>query len=376
MDLDTLLAPIRLIIDEFRLIWPNIVAYYQGLSAQELSMQLIGLFILFIFILSIILAIAVVFLRLKNHLKFKRLHKLEKSWEAALIREIMDDESGPGLPRIKPGDEFFFVRYLYRFAQRLSGNEREHLKGLAQPYLGRVLKGLKENHPELRARNINLLGAFGFPQYIPEIKLALNDPAPIVCMTAARTLAKPGYPEHCDLILDVLVKFDEWSMSFLSSMLARMGPEAAPVLRRALASPKETVRVRIACAEALRDMGDIAAGDVAAQVLKQDANPELRAALLKLIGALGVARHRPTIRGLINAKEFIIRLHAISALGRVGDPEDGDLIFEVFNDESEWVSLHAARALLRLGREDLLRTLSSQHPRTEIARQVLAEGLI
>ncbi|MCF7807449.1 MAG: HEAT repeat domain-containing protein [Candidatus Marinimicrobia bacterium] len=371
MDLETILGQLQLIFDQLLVLWGKVENYYSTLSGQELGMQIIALAIVFTFIVSVILASTVVFLRFKNQLKSRRLIRLERSWEKQLIQIVMSGEDDIKPPVIKRGDRFFYIRYLYRFAERLTGAERVKVKDLATPFLKHLQKGLKSRYPEWRARNLNILGTFGFPEYIERIKLALQDPSPIVSMTAARTLAHRDYPEHCELILGVLEKFDEWSMSFLSSMLSEMGLEAAPALRTALTNPDESLRVRIAAAEALREIGDLGTGDLAIKLLNEEIDPELKAALLRLIGTLGVPRHRLTLISLLDAPEFIIRIHTLKALGHIGEPGDGEKILASFNDESDWVALHAARALLDLGREDLLEVMAHDHPKSQIVRQVM-----
>lgn len=289
---------------------------------------------------------------------------------------IMSEEeiSIPEL-KIKRRNQIFFVRYLYRFAERLQGRELERVKELAQPYLSRIAKGLKGSYPELRARNVHILGTFGFPEYIDIIKTALNDKSPMVTMTAARTLARKEYPEHCKVILPVLSMFDQWSMSFLASMLAEMGIEAAPELRKTLSDDKQSIRVRIACAEALRTVGDLTSGDLVSELLGGETDSELLAALLRLIGQVGTSRHRPVVIELFNAHDFIVRVHALSAIGQIGKREDGELVQHALNDDSNWVVLRAVKTLHQLGRTDILE--AAEHTddprRAQIIRQVLAE---
>lgn len=373
MDLDTVLGQIKLILVQIIYLWGEIKLYYSTLSRQELGMQIIALAIIFILVVSIILAFTVFILRVKNHAKAKRLRRLEKLWEKQLISLIMSSAADTEVPVVKRRDQEFYVSYLYRFQERLMGEERERVKVLAKPYLHKVVKGLRHRHPELRAKNVNMLGTFSFADSIGPIKRALKDPSPIVSMTAARTLARPGYPDHCEHILQALGKFDQWSMNFLSSMLAEMGSEVAPSLGATLADQDRSLRVRIACAEALREMGDLQVGDIAGELLTQGQDPELQAALLRVLTSIGVSRHRQIVVEMLRSPHFIVRIHALGALGHIGETSDGEVIIQMFEDESEWVSLHAARALLNLGRMDLLEAIDVEHPRFRIVSQILAE---
>jgi len=290
--------------------------------------------------------------------------------------EILSNDEGDDLPEmeIKRGDRDFFVQYLYRFASRLRGQELQIIKDLAAPYLPMIAAKLKRGYPELRARNINILATLGFPAYIDPIILALQEDAPIVKMAAARILAHADFPEHIDLILPELSHFDEWSMNFLASMLSEMGPEIAPRLREELLNQDASVRVRIAAAEALRQIGDLAAPDTAVKVLEAGGDPELSATCLKILRDMGTPRHRPLLLGLVNSPEEIIRIHALSALGSVGMESDSSIMLKGLDDPSSWVALQAARALHQINSTKLLEEIAaSDHSRASIAQQILTE---
>jgi len=350
-------------------------SYFQTLPRLELALQILILTVVFLFVLTIIIAIGVVLLRMKNNQNSKRYSRLEKSWEGQIM-EILSNDEGDDLPEIeiKRGDRDFFVQYLYRFASRLRGQELQIIKDLAAPHLPMIAAKLKRGYPELRARNINILATLGFPTYIDPIILTLQEDAPIVKMAAARILAHADFPEHIDLILPELSHFDEWSMNFLASMLSEMGPEIAPRLREELLNQDASVRVRIAAAEALRQIGDLAAPDTAVKVLEAGGDPELSATCLKILRDMGTPRHRPLLLGLVNSPEEIVRIHALSALGSVGMESDSSIMLKGLDDPSSWVALQAARALHQIKSTKLLEEIAaSDHPRASIAQQILTE---
>ncbi len=284
-----------------------------------------------------------------------------------------ENEASPEM-EIKRRDRDFFVQYLYRFASRLRGQELQIIKDLAAPHLPMIASKLQRGYPELRARNINILATLGFPEFIDPIIQALKEDAPIVKMAAARILAHADYPEHIDLILPELSHFDEWSMNFLSSMLSEMGPSIAPRLREELLNGEASVRVQIAAAEALRQIGDLAAPDAAVKVLEAGGDPELSATCLKILRDMGTPRHRPLLLDLVGSPEEIIRIHALSALGSVGLESDASIMLKGLDDPSSWVALQAARALHQIKSTQLLEEIAaSDHSRASIAQQILTE---
>jgi len=355
-------------------LWQRGLDYISTLPRRELAFQIIILSVVFIFVITLILGVAVMILRVRNAVRHRRRSRLERLWERTIF-EYLTDESAP-VPeiRVNRSNRMFFILYLYRFAQRIRGQEMIRLKALVTPHLPFLVRNLRRGYPELRARNINMLGVLGFPNYIDSVKPLLSDPAPLVSMSAARALAHPDYPQHMALILPVVHQFDTWSMTFLASMLAKMGPEAAADLIAKLKDDQATHRVRIACCEALRKLGILAAADAATEVLETTSETELVTACLRLLGEIGTPRHARIIRGLVRSQQEVVRMHALSALGQIGSTEDGDLIRHGLDDPSRWVALRAARALGTIQRLDLLQDISeSSHPNAALAAQVVQE---
>jgi len=369
------------IIEYLRNAWAYIKAigerffsYFETLPRLEMAMQILILTVVFLLVLTVIIAIGVLLLRLKNNQNSKRYTRLERSWEGQIMETLSSDEDELPDFKVKRKDRAFFVQYLYKFASRLRGQELDIIKKLAHPYLPLIARKLKGGYPELRAKNINMLATLGFPEYIEPIIQALKEDAPIVKMAAARILAHADYPEHIDLILPELYHFDEWSMNFLASMLSEMGPAIGPRLRKELLNKEASVRVRIAAAEALRQIGDLATPDVAAEVLKSKDDPELCATCLRILRDMGTTRHRELLLDLVKSPEEIIRIHALSALGAVGLESDSTIMLEGLDDPSNWVALQAARALHQTNHTEILEDIAaSDHARASIAKQILAE---
>ncbi len=353
-----------------------ILQYFRNLPTEELTLRIISATILVLFLITILLAITVLILRLKNNLRAHRLHRLEQFWERLLMGIITadDEEDWPDIP-VRRHHRQFFLQYLYRYSQRLQGSEMRRIRSLALPHLHVLTRRKLGEYPELRARNINILGVFGIPEFLTDIRRALGDRSPIVAMSAARSLARPDYPEHCRFILPVLTRFNEWSMSFLASMLQEMGPKAAPQLREAVADESESSRTRIACLEALRSLGDLPSAGIAVEVLEQSDDAELQAACLRLLGELGTPEHLGGVLASLHSSAVIVRIHALKALGTLGSHAEATAVEAALKDPSPWVVLHAVRTLARLGHTDLLQSLmESGSPQAPFARQILAEG--
>ena len=157
-------------------------------------------------------------------------------------------------------------------------------------------------------------------------------------------------------------------------MLAAVGPGVTPALRETFSDLDKPPRVRAVAAEALQELSDFAAADFAALVLETETDRDLIAASLRLLGRVGRPEHLASIRALCTSSDFVIRAHAVSALGRIGEEEDIQPLRQAFEDPSQWVAIHTAWGLKEAGCVKVLREIAeSEHPRADLAREILTE---
>jgi len=276
---------------------------------------------------------------------------------------------------VRKKESFFFVDYLMRFVQRLLGEDVEIVKRLAEPYLPAVVKLLKNGDPLQRARAARILSMLGLKRYSVVVEEALDDSSPLVAMIAARALARQGHPQYVAAILDRLHRFANWSQSYLAAMLVNVGPKAAAILRETLIDPVKDERVRTVAADALRELNDLDAGDLATSVLRTESGRDLVAASLRLIGEVGRPEHLKDVRPLCKSDDFVVRAQAFKVLGAIGGVADLAILRQGMDDESPWTAIQAAWGLKEAGGEHILHELAaSSHPRSELAQQVLAES--
>ena len=346
------------------------------MSGPDRILFLISFGLGLLFVLSIAFALVVVVLRVRNRREAARWQALEGAWADRLL----DVLAGVAPPehiwhRVRRRDELRFLVFLLRYARRLKGGELETLGMLARPYLPRLARGMRSRRAERRAQVVQTLSALGLPDYASAVVDALQDPAPLVAMTAARALARKEHPQYARAVLAQLPRFSDWRPGFLASMLATIGPEIVVPLRDCLADRSQPAAVRAVAAEALRRLYDLPAADLAIKVLAEEQDTELLAAALRLLSESARAEHLSAVRKMVSSRDPIVRANATRALARICAPEDLPTLQSAFNDPSAWVAVHAARGLRRIGASQLLRDLgTSNHPRATLALQILAEG--
>jgi HEAT repeat protein len=326
-----------------------------------------------LFALALLLAAATLTLRALTERRIARVARLEADWTPHLLEVLSGDRTPPSLAaRIAAGDRVQFADFLLRFVRRLKGPERDLLVALAAPFLEDVASRAHGGTAEDRALAVQMLGTLGPAQHAAAVRAALDDPSPLVAMTAARALARQGNAAHVGAILERLPRFREWSPGFLAAMLAAVGPDAAPALRVLLADAHREPGDRAVAADALRMLHDLPAADAAGDVVRVATDADLLAAALRLLGAVGGAAQAPAVRAACGRPDAVVRAQACAALGAIGGAQDRELLRAALDDASPWVVLHAARSLAKVGGAALLHA-AADRPGAGLVRQVAAE---
>ncbi len=342
------------------------------MSGERLALGLAAA-VVALFAVAVLFGAVTLALRTLNEGRARRWARLEADWTPHLLAVLTGDAAPASLlPQVSAGDRALFVDFLLRFAQRLRGPERETLAAVAEPYLDDIERRAHRGGEERRALAVQLLGALGGDRHAATVRAALDDPSPLVAMTAAQSLASHGRAEHAAAILERLPRFGEYSPGFLASMVARMGAGGAPALRSLLADASRAPGDRAVAAEAIRIIHDMPAADVAREAVATATDPDLLAAALRLLTAVGSPADAPAVRAAARSADPVVRAQACAALGALGNPHDAETLAALLDDASPWVVLHAARSLKAVGGLARLEAAAAR-PGAELARQAAAE---
>ena len=340
-----------------------------------------GLLIFLVFAIATLLAATAAFAALvfllhnRNERIANRYTTLEQAWSEPLLDALGGMGEFDVQARVPQRERAHFLWFLVRLARRLRGTERETLQRLAQPYLAEVAKRVRDPAPEVRARTVQTLVTLGMPQYAGVVVGALDDSSPLVAMTAARGLAKREHSQFAPDVLARLDRFETWSRRFLAAMLSSIGEAASPELRATLADKRLPTQSRATAAEALAQLRDLQAGDIAARVLAEGGDRELLSATLGLLAVVGRSDHLPAIRKLIESGESWVRAQALETVARLGSRAEVPLLSGALRDPSPWVALRAAYGLREIGATDELVRLTTEEGQVgELAREVLSRS--
>lgn len=345
-----------------------------GLLSDTILLAVIGATAV-AFLLACSLALLALHLRMQNSLKARRWGRLESKWESTLADVVQGSASVASLQQsVAPSERLYFVDFLFRHARLMNGESLWRVLELAAPYLAPLAERIGRGDPEQRARAIFTLGILAPDHYTDKIEAALDDPSPLVALAATKALAQACRSESIGRLLRQLTRFRLWNPTFVSSLIAAMGIEAAPTLREALCDRSHDPRARAVIADALRILHDPMAADVAQACLVPYEHTETIAACVRLIGELGGPQHAPAIATLCDHPDFVVRIHATKALAKLDPAQALPRLREALDDAVSWVAIQAAWGLKQVGDSATLESLAaSAKPRAPLARQVLAE---
>jgi HEAT repeat protein len=308
-------------------------------------------------------ALLVVALRVHNVRRAATLEQRRLLWYPRIIGLISDGTPPEDLTsQVGSQERSDVVEIAWDISRRLRGIDRERIQRFAAPLLDTMSPQLAARRPETRARALQIATSLGGQQYEATAIEFLDDPSPLVSLVAARALCQPGHA-HCVVeVLERLDRLDTWSQALVSSMLAKVGEEAAPALRGYLSDCGRTGHTRAAVARSLELVKDLEAAEVAGDQLA-DGDAEVVASCLRLLYVVGSEMQAAAVRPLLTDERFFIRATAMATLGRLGSPQDAALIVGALDPESPWIAIRAARALAEL------------HASAELAALVTEGGL-
>lgn len=302
-------------------------------------------------------AAAVVLLRMRNVRRAARLDERKRVWYPRIIGLISDDSDTESLRAlVAPHEQRDVVEISWDTARRLRGSDRARVQRFAAPLLDETTPDLEARRSETRARALQIVSVLGGTAYEPAIVAFLDDRSSLVSVVAARALCQPNRTQWIYEVLDRLGRYESWSVALTASMLENAGTGAAPAMREYLGDGRRPAFGRAAVARSLMLLKDAEAADVAAAQLTK-ADPELIAACLRLLAAVGSEAHAHAVRPLIDDDRFFVRAEAMTVLGKLGEPRDAEAILAAIEVDSPWIAIRATSALAELHATDELATL-------------------
>jgi hypothetical protein len=329
----------------------------------------------FVAALALVLMVDVLVLRFRNDRRERRRVLATARW-----REVISEVALGGQVAVPPptsADLGTFLDEWNGFHQTLEGEAREHLNRLARDLgIGASARRLLAS----RGRRERLLGIItlgnlrdgGCWDLLARIA---GSPRTAESLAASRALAQIDPRRAMILLLPQVTTREDWSAPRVSALLeeAEQG-EVCTLLGETLETVEPARLTRL-----LRFIEELRC-DVPLErierVLARSDDPATAAACLGLlVDPRGVA----IARRHLDHPAWFVRVHAVSAIGRLGGEEERGLLLACLADPEWWVRYRAAQALGSLpggGVEslDALRSQVNDRFARDILSQVVAEG--
>ncbi|MBD8874420.1 HEAT repeat domain-containing protein [Rhodanobacter sp. DHB23] len=172
----------------------------------------------------------------------------------------------------------------------------------------------------------------------------LNDHSPIVSLCAAHALGQVDPPQAMAMFVPMILERDDWMPGNVARILARNEDGSAvreldnTLLRASTSSMVKLVRF-------LADIDPDRAAVVIRQLLDGSIDDHAISVCLQLVND---RQDRERVAGFLDAPRWHVRMHAASALGRIGEAADSQRLEPMLADKVWWVRYRAAQALLAL----------------------------
>jgi hypothetical protein len=279
--------------------------------------------------------------RNRNHLAFLN------TWRPLLMQQALEGLSTP-LPPLHPQDLIAFLNLWNYLHDSLRGNAIEQLNQLAFslhiPEQAQHMLSRGRMREKLIA--IHTLGNLAWrPAWDQLVQMALED-SPVLSFSAFRAMMHISPLAALPLLGDHLREGKaNWSRAKLSGTLSKVGNSgqlADALIEEALKSPEPVAAELVRYIGVIHGVGALPKLRI---LLGLAHSTELQAACLSVLGDLNDFYSLDVIRSYCTHPEWVVRLQAVQALGKVGLDDDIALLTGCLQDSSWWVRYRAALAL-------------------------------
>jgi hypothetical protein len=331
--------------------------------------------------MSVAVLLGVLILRSHTLRTQRRRHAFNARWRPILTRVALgpaDRDAGEmDLPRLTPRDARFFVEEWNVLHELLSGEAGPRLNDLARRLGIDKLAWRHLGHRRLSDRILAVatLGHLRERQAWDAILPLLGDENSLVSLVSARALISIDPVAAIPCVLPVIQDRDDWSTPRVADLFVRAGPAAvaAPLEEAILNNAAEEIPKLIAV---LPEILLPTAARLVGELLRRPTDDRIKGICLRILDS---PRELPLVRELTTHPRWHLRMGAAVVLGRLGLPQDRELLVRLLSDSEWWVRYRAAQALLAMPfveREELIALQESSDDRfaRDILRHALAEG--
>ena len=283
-----------------------------------------------------------------RRMQVARAERNERSEEERLrpIALLVADGEDVDVPDLGRAPALVLARLLSRYARWLSGDARERIAAYFERTGGVAAEreALGDRRPWRRATAAYALGDMASPTATEALLAALDDPERDVRAAAARSLGRLGAPDAVAPLVHALAT-GRLPRAVTSAALLAIGVDALPALRELERNAE--AEVRAVAVELVGLLGDAADAPLLAERL-EDSSAETRAKAARALGRIGAADATAALRRTLDDRIPFVRASAAHALGQIGDELAVPALIELATHDLHDGAHAAARAAARI----------------------------
>lgn len=219
---------------------------------------------------------------------------------------------------------------------------------------------------------ITALGLLGQSRNFGHIAPFLENPSPIVSLCAARALMQLDPARAVSMFVPQIIRRDDWAGGRVAAILREA--DAGAVSRELSdATLRANADVAPRLVRFLATVSPDEASPIIRRILSAPPDDHLVSTCLQVMSR---SADLDLVRPLVTHERWHVRLHAATALGRLGGAEDEPLLIRMLTDEQWWVRYRAAQALSHLLADrglDVLASVQVDRYARDILEHVIAE---
>ncbi|HSD18991.1 MAG TPA: HEAT repeat domain-containing protein [Anaeromyxobacter sp.] len=316
-------------------------------------------------------------LRMRRRLarRKRRAEAVIATWRPLLFEVVAG--GSPRLPPLASAEEDAFLLLWLQLLDAIRGAPRANLAAVGETVGAHALAHRRIRGTDAVGRILALrtLGYLRRPDDRAEVLRWLDDPRAYVSLAAARALVHLDPDGSADDILPRLATRTDWPIPLFASVLEETSRSRLSARFRALCGELPApILVRVLPLASLVDAPIV--DEILSWLLDPERDPEVLAAALRHVRGPALL---PAVRRTAVHERWSVRVQAAAALGRVGEPADGELLLQMTRDPEWWVRYRAAQALAAgpfAAPEEIVARAAHLRDRfaRDMVRQVLAEA--
>lgn len=324
-------------------------------------------------LLALVLLAAIVLLRMYSQMRERRDERARMHWSQAMQQVLAGNDVQ--VRRLRRGEAPGFIEGWNAIHESLPGADSRRLVPLGQRVgLAQASRRMLRGRPHHRAMAIVALGYLRDPGTFDDLAGFLRDSSPIVSLCAAHALGNVDPSRGMAMFVPMILTREDWVPGSVARILSNNEDgSAARELGEVVLRANDGTKAKLV--RFLADIDAKRAARVIRELLDHPVDDHVTSVCLQLVKD---KQDRERVANLLGASRWHVRMHAATALGRIGEAADGHLLEPMLADEVWWVRYRAAQALLSLPGVDAAAMRQMQQRQADaygrdIIDQVLAE---